>query len=71
MNIYVKVPLHTFLSLCGHRGNALLLSSAGQETGASSRTEETKTRTIRLRLERRVEGVGYVSAEDAEEDGEE
>ena len=71
MKIYVKVPLHTFLSLCAHGGDPLLHSLAGRETVTVSRTVGTQTQTIRLRLTQRIEGVGYVSADDTEEDGEE
>ena len=71
MKVYVKVPLHMFLSLCAHEGDPLLPSAAGRETVTVSRTVGTMTQTIRLRLERRIEDGGYVSAEDTEEDGEE
>ena len=71
MKIYVKVPLHTFLSLCSHQGDPLLSSAAGRETVTVSQTVGTKTQTIRLRLTQRIEDGGYVSMEDTEEDGEE
>lgn len=67
MRIYVKVPLHTFLSLCAHQGDPLLPSAAGRETVTASRTVGTKIQTIRLRLERRVEDGGYVSATEGTE----
>ena len=71
MKIYVKVPLHTFLSLCAHQGDPLLQSMAGRKTVTVSRTVGTQIQTIRLRLTQRIEDGGYVSAEDTEEDGEE
>ena len=70
MKIYVKVPLHTFLSLCAHQGDPLLQSMAGRETVTVSRTVGSQTQTIRLRLTQRIEDGGYVSAEETEEDGE-
>lgn len=70
MKVYVKVPLHTFLSLCAHQGDPLLPSAAGRETITASRTVGTKTQTIRLRLTQRIEDGGYVSTEETEEDGE-
>ena len=71
MKVYVKVPLHTFLSLCAHQGDPLLQSMAGRKTVTVSRTVGTQTQTIRLRLTQRIEDGGCVSAEDAEEDEEE
>ena len=71
MKVYVKVPLHMFLSLCAHQGDPLLQSIAGRETVTVSRTVGTMTQTIRLRLTQRIEDGGYVSAEETEEDGEE
>ena len=71
MKVYVKVPLHTFLSLCAHQGDPLLQSMAGRKTVTVSRTVGTQTQTIRLRLTQRIEDGGCVSVEDAEEDGEE
>ena len=71
MKVYVKVPLHTFLSLCAHQGDPLLHSLAGRKTVTVSRTVGTKTQTIRLRLTQRIDDGGCVSMEDAEEDGEE
>ena len=71
MKVYVKVPLHTFLSLCAHQGDPLLHSMAGRETVTLSRKVGTKTQTIRLRLTQRIEDGGYVSMEDTEEEGEE
>ena len=67
MKVYVKVPLHTFLSLCAHQGDPLLPSAAGRETVTVSRTVGTQTQTIRLRLTQRIEDGGYVSADDTEE----
>ena len=71
MKVYVKVPLHTFLSLCAHQGDPLLQSMAGRKTVTVSRTVGTMTQTIRLRLTQRIEDGGYVSMEDTEEEGEE
>ena len=71
MKIYVKVLLHTFLSLCAHQGDPLLQSMAGRKTVTLSRKVGTKTQTIRLRLTQSIEDGGYVSMEDTEEEGEE
>ena len=75
MKVYVKVPLHTFLSLCAHQGDPLLQSMAGRETVTVSRTVGTKTQTIRLRLTQRIEDEARLRLHgghrDTEEDGEE